>query len=402
MMVSCCTRHGVGLGALLSACLLATTAGAQNAPVPNYPASNYRAPDNRAPADPTRQPATLPTRTTANSRYPVAPYSGPAVRRPALPNSTAGPNASAGRVIPAQFEESAGPANTGAQVGTEQGPLAAPAPMGPMQVRDAQPAQPGSRPPLLVAEATSVPSGVAGLNTGEATAGEHPLAPAIRWARQGMDTINKIDDYQCTMVKRERIGGELGEHEYMFVKVRHNPFSVYTYFLAPSRVKGQEAVYVDGRNDGNMLAHGNGVKHRLFGTVSLKPTSLMAMSGNRYPITEMGMRRLTERLIEIGSNDMQYGECNVNWIQGAKIDKRLCTCIQVTHPIRRNNFLFHLARIYVDDELQLPTRYEAFEWPREPGGQPQLTEEYTFLNIKINNNFTDADFDTNNPNYAFK
>ena len=74
----------------------------------------------------------------------------------------------------------------------------------------------------------------------------------------------------------------------------------------------------------------------------------------------------------------------------------------MTHPIPRKNFLFNQARIYVDDELQLPTRYEAYDWPREAGGQPQLTEEYTFLNVKINNNFTDADFDTNNPNYAFK
>ena len=49
-----------------------------------------------------------------------------------------------------------------------------------------------------------------------------------------MDSLNKIEDYQCTMVKRERINGELGEHEYMFVKVRHKPFSVYTYFLAPA------------------------------------------------------------------------------------------------------------------------------------------------------------------------
>jgi Protein of unknown function (DUF1571) len=391
MMVSRCTRCGVGFGALLFACVLPAVAAAQNAPVPNYPAPSYRALDERAAPAGIRQPAALPTRTAASPRYPVTPYSGPAVRRPALKNAIDG------RVVPAQYEESA----DHPQIGAPMAPLTAPAagPMGPMQVRDSQA---GNRPPLRVADATSIPAGVPGLHTGEAIEGEHPLAPAIRWAKQGMETLNKVEDYQCTMVKRERIGGELGEHEYMFVKVRHKPFSVYTYFLAPSKVKGQEAVYIEGRNDGNMLAHGNGVKHRLFGTVSLKPTSLMAMSGNRYPITEMGMRRLTERLIEIGSNDMQFGECNVNWIQGAKINNRSCTCIQVTHPVPRKNFLFNLARIYVDDELQLPTRYEAYDWPREPGGQPQLTEEYTFLNVKINNHFTDADFDTNNPSYAFK
>ena len=226
--------------------------------------------------------------------------------------------------------------------------------------------------------------------------------PALRWAKQGLAEFTKVQDYSCTLVKRERIDGTLGEHEYIFVKVRHQPFSVYTYFLGPARVKGQEAIYVDGSNDGSLLAHGNGIKHRLIGTVTLKPTSTLAMSGNRYPITEMGMRRLLERLLEIGSNDVKYGECTVNWIQGAKVNNRTCTCIQVTHPVPRRNFLFHLARIYVDDEMQLPIRYEAYDWPAPGTSQPQLNEEYTFLNVKINNGFTEADFSTENPSYGFK
>ena len=186
-----------------------------------------------------------------------------------------------------------------------------------------------------VSTASSLPNTVPSAAAGEQTPQEHPLMPALRWAKQGLTEFTKVQDYSCTLVKRERIDGTLGEHEYIFVKVRHQPFSVYTYFLGPARVKGQEAIYVDGSNDGSLLAHGNGIKHRLIGTVSLKPTSTLAMSGNRYPITEMGMRRLLERLLEIGSNDVKYGECTVNWIQGAKVNNRTCTCIQVTHPVPR-------------------------------------------------------------------
>ncbi len=29
-------------------------------------------------------------------------------------------------------------------------------------------------------------------------------------------------------------------------------------------------------------------------------------------------------------------------------------------------------------------------------------EEYTYLNLKLNNGFTDADFDIKNPNYKFR
>ena len=59
----------------------------------------------------------------------------------------------------------------------------------------------------------------------------------------------------------------------------------------------------------------------------------------------------------------------------------------------RRNFVFHMARIFVDKELNLPIRYESYDWPKEPGGPPELMEEYTYLNLKLNNGFTDADFD---------
>ncbi|HEX4131245.1 MAG TPA: DUF1571 domain-containing protein [Pirellulales bacterium] len=233
-------------------------------------------------------------------------------------------------------------------------------------------------------------------------AGEHPLAPAMRWAKGQVTIIDKIDDYSATLVKRERIDGTLGEHEYMFVKVRHRPFSVYMYFLAPTKVKGQECLYIEGGNDGNMLAHPNGLRHKLIGTVSLSPTGSFAMAGNRHPITELGIRCLTTRLIEVGEQDLKYDECEVKTIPKAKINGRECTCLQVLHPKPRKEFLYHIARIYIDNQMNVPIRFEAYEWNPEPSGEPLLVEEYTYLNMRVNNGFTDADFDSANPNYQFK
>ena len=112
-----------------------------------------------------------------------------------------------------------------------------------------------------VSTASSLPNTVPSAVAGEQTPQEHPLMPALRWAKQGLAEFTKVQDYSCTLVKHERIDGTLGEHEYIFVKVRHQPFSVYTYFLGPARVKGQEAIFVDGSNDDSLLAHGNGIKH---------------------------------------------------------------------------------------------------------------------------------------------
>ena len=125
------------------------------------------------------------------------------------------------------------------------------------------------------------------------------------------------------------------------------------------------------------------------------------MRGNRYPITELGVSNLVHRLVEIGERDAQYGECEVKFRPGVRVEDRVCTRIEVMHPVPRRNFLFHVAMIYVDDELNIPIRYEAYDWPEKEGGKPLLTEEYTYLNLKLNNGFTDADFDVRNPNYQF-
>lgn len=231
--------------------------------------------------------------------------------------------------------------------------------------------------------------------------GDHPLVQAVEWAKVGLRRIELIEDYSATVAKRERINGTLRDYEYFFVKIRHKPFSVYLYFLSPPNLRGQEVIYVEGQNNGNMWAHTVGIRGSLIGTISLAPTGMIAMKDQRYPMTEIGIKNLTRRLIEVGEQDMKYGECEVRFFRGAKVNDRTCTCLQVVHPVPRRNFLFHIARIFVDDELNIPIRYEAHSWPTEPGGPPLLLEEYTYLDIKLNNGFTDLDFDPKNPNYGF-
>ena len=118
-------------------------------------------------------------------------------------------------------------------------------------------------------------------------------------------------------------------------------------------------------------------------------------------LTEIGVENLARRLVEVAEDDKQFGECDVNFFPNAKVNGRICTCVQVSHPVPRRNFRFHLARVFIDDELMIPIRFEAYDWPNEEGGQPKLLEEYTYMNVKVNNGFTDADFDPKNETYKF-
>ncbi|NIP84329.1 MAG: DUF1571 domain-containing protein, partial [Planctomycetales bacterium] len=234
------------------------------------------------------------------------------------------------------------------------------------------------------------------------TEGDHPLMPVLEYARQGLDRIDReIHDYTCTLIKRERVDGELLEREYLFAKVRHQPFSVYLYFLAPHGKKGQEVIYVDGMYNNKLCAHAGSGPQALIGKVFLPPDGMLAMRDNRYPITFFGFRTLIQRLIEVGEHDLQFGECEVVQFANAKINGRPCSCIQVKHPHPRDEFRYHLARIFIDEEMQVPVRLTAYEWPEKAGGPPKLVEEYTYVNVKLNQELTDMDFDYRNEDYRF-
>ncbi|MGO9110079.1 MAG: DUF1571 domain-containing protein [Thermoguttaceae bacterium] len=238
--------------------------------------------------------------------------------------------------------------------------------------------------------------------TSPAVMSEHPWMPVLRWAQQEQAIIDRnVRDYSATIVSRERIGDKLEEYQSIFVKVRHRPPSVYVYVLAPESHKGDEAIYFEGRNDGKLLGHTTGITGQIVGTVALDPQGSTAMNGHRHPITELGIRHLCQRLIGLGNNDAQFAESQVRFLSGLKLNDRRCTGVEVIHPVPRTNFQFHRLRLFVDEQLKLPVRYEEYDWPRQPGGPPELVEECNFMNLQLNNGFTDADFDPRNPRYGF-
>jgi hypothetical protein len=228
----------------------------------------------------------------------------------------------------------------------------------------------------------------------EARPGEHPLWPALRVAKLGLEEIDSnIQDYSCTLVKRERIQGVLMEQQFAFVKVRHRPFSVYMFFLKPK--KGQEVLYVEGQNDGDLLAMAHDWRRKL-GAVALDPTGSMAMDEQKYPVTKLGIRNLTAELIQVAENDVQYGECEFKYSYNAKVNGRPCTKLEVIHPVPRKNFRFHIAKIYIDNELRVPICYQSWMWPKA-GEEPPLEEEYYYMDLKLNNGYTDQTFSKDNP-----
>ncbi len=235
----------------------------------------------------------------------------------------------------------------------------------------------------------------------------HPLDRALRIAHNGLKGMQSMNDYTALLVKRERVNGKLTEPNYMQIKVRNArqkenaevPLSIYMKFLKPKDASGREVIWVKGQNNDKLAAHEGGLIG--FKTFWLDPNGWIAMQGNRYPIYDAGLENLVLKLIEKAERDRAAGPCEVTYREGCKINKRSCTLIKVTHKQRKSPYEFHEAQVFIDDELQIPVRYAAYDWPTSAGGKPRLLEEYTYLKVQPNVGLSEIDFDVNNPKYKF-
>ena len=244
----------------------------------------------------------------------------------------------------------------------------------------------------------------------ETSEGKHALDPVLELANNALVAMrSEIRDYTATLLKRERIGGSLSGESEMELKVINPsaatdsaaavPMHVYLKFNSPSSSKGREVIWIEGTNNNQLIAHEGGFKNFL--RMNLDPEGTIAMMGNRYPITGIGMIRLVEKLIEKGSRDRELGPCIVQIIENEKVGDRPCRLIQVTHPKLEKGMDFHIAQIFFDTERMIPLRYAAFGWPKKEGDAPPLEEEYTYLNVKLNVGLTAEDFNPDNPKYSY-
>ncbi len=262
-------------------------------------------------------------------------------------------------------------------------------------------------PPLTSAPTPDIPPHLAA---------KHPaLLAALKDANVCLGNIeSNIRDYSCLLIRRENVKGKLLKPEYIYTKVRQQqvdagkvvvPFSVYMKFLKPDDVKGREIIYIEGQNDGKMLVKEGGMRGKLIPSLWLEPTSSLVMSTCRYPISDVGIQTLTEKLIERGHADdgnIANKDYVAEYRDGAKLNGRKCKYLKVEFLTQKPVNEASLMEIFIDKHLMVPIRYVAYGWPISPSAsKPPVLEEYTYLKLELNKSFTDADFDPENPNYNF-
>jgi hypothetical protein len=125
------------------------------------------------------------------------------------------------------------------------------------------------------------------------------------------------------------------------------------------------------------------------------------MEDNRHPITEAGIGPLIDTLIKRWSGELHADESRVAIEEDMLVGTRRCSMIETIHADRRPHLLFHKVRVFIDQELGLPIRFEAYNWPKLPHSECELTEEYSYTDLKLNVGLKEIDFDVANSAYSF-
>ena len=225
----------------------------------------------------------------------------------------------------------------------------------------------------------------------------HPLVPALRMAAGSLKKVETIKDYEAILVKNELVGSEMISGR-MQLKYREHPKSVYLKFLGPHA--GREVIYRPDKNGGKLLVHDVGLAS-LVGTVKLDPEGNLATEENRHPISQIGMKRMMELLIEQWLKETKVDGVTVNFYPNAKIGKESCKVLEVVHAKKHAVVEYHTTRLYLDVETELPIRIQNYDFPTRSRSKPKLVEDYFYSDLRTNVGLRDLDFDTRNPKYNY-
>lgn len=227
----------------------------------------------------------------------------------------------------------------------------------------------------------------------------HPLLPAIAMAKTALSKVETLADYEGTLTKRELIGNTLTT-QMMQIRVRQKPFAVYLKYAAPN--EGREVLYDTSQDSAQLLVHeGSGIKS-LAGTLALPINDPRVMAEARYPVSDLGLKRLVALMIEQWELESKFGEIEVKYYPNAKMGRIECETLEVTHPRPRRQFKYHQSRLFMEKASGLPLRVQNYGFPSQTGVEPPLVEDYAYTGMKTNIGLKPIDFSRTNQNYRFQ
>ncbi len=227
----------------------------------------------------------------------------------------------------------------------------------------------------------------------------HPLIPAIAKAKVALAKVDEVVDYEGTLTKRELIGNTLAT-QMMQIRVRQKPFAVYLKYAGPN--EGREVLFDVSQDPGKLLVHEAAGVKSLVGTLALPINDPQIMAESHHLVTDLGLKRLVELMIQQWQSESQYGEIDVKYYPNAKMGRIECEVLQATHPRPRKQFRFHQSRLFIEKSSGLPLRVQNYGFPQQTGVEPPLVEDFAYTGLRTNVGLKPIDFSRTNQGYRFK
>uniref|UniRef100_A0A7C2JX07 DUF1571 domain-containing protein n=1 Tax=Schlesneria paludicola TaxID=360056 RepID=A0A7C2JX07_9PLAN len=235
---------------------------------------------------------------------------------------------------------------------------------------------------------------------------ERTLKSKIARLEKGRDFLQKVPDYTAQFTKQELVDGELLEEQTIYLKCRHQPFSVYLRWLTGDT--GREVLYVDGQNEGNMVVHAGGWKARL-PALTISPDSSLAMAESRYPVTKAGILELIHMSLSVHAEDLAKKTfSNCERLADQEFEGRMCSTFMIEYKDATVSPTYRKSVVLIDNEWHVPLYVRNFGWPGPAQtidgdlDEATLIEYYTFTDVQFGGRLAAVDFDRTNEEYRFR
>lgn len=191
-------------------------------------------------------------------------------------------------------------------------------------------------------------------------------------------------DYTCTFIKQERLNGQLKREQWIEVKYVEEPFSVAMRWVKNPPI-GDRALYVQGKYNGQMLVRPRGLLYKLIGTQMRAPDGPQAMANTLRPITNFGLRRMLESLLEVYETARRRREGTTRFVGYSEVAGRRALTLERVLPPRKD-YPGKRTVWYLDAERVVPLGLEGYDW------DDQLICSYLFKDVEFNVGLTPEDF----------
>jgi hypothetical protein len=116
------------------------------------------------------------------------------------------------------------------------------------------------------------------------------------------------------------------------------------------------------------------------------------MQQSRYAITDVGLMRLTEQLLEKFEPYVEANGVHCEWQPDAEIGGRLCRVFHVEYDSPDINEEYRQSTVWLDREWNVPLCVKNTDWNVTPSNPEGLIEYYVYEDVRLDRKLTDRDF----------